>query len=72
MGTVVQFRPRRRPEPIVTAEDDDSIDLITALDVAIRDLRDIAGMCERPEAREQAHACLTMLERAYAEVALVW
>lgn len=66
MGTVVQFRPRQQRQAPIMVEDED-IDLMTALDVAIRDLRDIAGMCDRPEAREQAHACLSMLERAYAE-----
>jgi len=70
MGNVVQFRLRQRfDQPVV--DDADDIDLITALDVAIRDLRDIAGMCEKPEAREQANACLLMLERAYAGAALV-
>lgn len=71
MGTVVQFRLRERFETPVVADDAD-IDLVTALDVAIRDLRDIAGMCDRPEAREQANACLVMLERAYAEAAVTW
>lgn len=68
MGTVVQFRPRQSCE-IPVANQDEDIDLVTALDVAIRDLRDIAVMCDRPEAREQANACLVMLERAYQEAA---
>ncbi|MGV2978716.1 hypothetical protein ACERNI_00700 [Camelimonas sp. ID_303_24] len=71
MGNVVQFRMRPRFENSVIDNDED-IDLMTALDVAIRDLRDIAGMCDRPEAREQANACLSMLERAYAEAAQAW
>ncbi|GHE58865.1 hypothetical protein GCM10019059_17970 [Camelimonas fluminis] len=71
MGNVVQFRMRPRFEnPVI--DNDEDIDLMTALDVAIRDLRDIAGMCDRPEAREQANACLSMLERAYAEAAQAW
>lgn len=68
MGTVVQFRLRQQCE-IPAVNEGEDIDLVTALDVAIRDLRDIAGMCDRPEAREQANACLVMLERAYEEAA---
>jgi hypothetical protein len=39
------------------------IDLVTALDVAIRDLRDISKEC-RGDTREQAEACLRMLKVA--------
>lgn len=40
------------------------IDLLTAVDAAIRDLRDIAQGCD-VKLREQADECRRMLERAY-------
>jgi len=54
MGEVIVFN-----QPLV-----EEIDLLTAVDVAIRDLRDIAARSE--SCREQAEECLRMLERAYA------
>ena len=54
MGKVIAF-----PQPVV-----EEIDLLTAVDVAIRDLRDIAGRSEN--CREQAEECLRLLEHAYA------
>jgi len=39
------------------------IDIITAVDAAIRDLRDIARECDE-HVREQAEECRRMLERA--------
>lgn len=62
MGVVVAFRPRFEN----TADDEDSdIDLLTAIDVAIRDLQDITRRWGEPSALEQAEACREMLERAY-------
>ena len=47
------------------AEDRPDLDLVTAVDVAIRDLRDILrGWGEEP-ARNQADECRLMLEQAY-------
>jgi hypothetical protein len=43
--------------------DEGELDLITAVDVAIRDIRDIAQACHAT-ARDQAEACLLMLEKA--------
>ena len=63
MGVVVAFRPRARAEGDLEAEAE--IDLLTAVDVAIRDLRDIVRRWGEEPALEQAHACQEMLERAY-------
>ncbi len=62
MAEIIQF-PLRRAEP----DDDESldIDLLTAVDVAIRDLRDIAKALGEDTVREQAEACRRMLERAF-------
>ena len=56
MSNVIPFK-KRIPAP---ASD---IDIMTAVDAAIRDLRDIARGCGR--AREQADECRRMLEEAY-------
>jgi hypothetical protein len=62
MAEIIQF-PLRRAE----SDDDESldIDLLTAVDVAIRDLRDIAKALGEDTVREQAEACRRMLERAF-------
>ena len=54
--------PFKKPEPAPAATSD--IDLLTAVDAAIRDLRDIAQGCDG-KAREQADECRHMLERAF-------
>jgi hypothetical protein len=46
-------------------DDDMDVDLLTAVDVAIRDLRDIARALGEDAVREQAEACRRMLERAF-------
>ncbi len=46
-------------------EDDVAVDLLTAVDVAIRDLRDIAARLDG-SCRDQADQCRRLLERAYA------
>lgn len=56
MGKVIAF-----PQLVPPHEE---IDLLTAVDVAIRDIREIAVRSEG--CREQAEECLRMLERAYA------
>lgn len=59
MAQVIPFRPKAMP-----AEEEIDIDLLTAVDVAIRDLRDISSRCEQEAARRQADECCRMLERA--------
>ncbi|GGC57328.1 hypothetical protein [Chelatococcus reniformis] len=62
MGNVVQFRLR----PSLDHDDEiPEVDLVTAVDVAIRDLRDIARQSLASATREQANSCRLMLERAY-------
>jgi hypothetical protein len=62
MAEIIQFPVRPRPEPDPEAID---IDLITAVDVAIRDLRDIARALGEDGVRRQADECRRMLERAF-------
>jgi hypothetical protein len=65
MAEIIQFPLRPRYE----ADDDTiDIDLLTAVDVAIRDLRDIARALGEETVREQAEACREMLERAFNAV----
>ena len=56
MGEVIIF-----PRP----DDDPDIDLVFAVELAIRDLRDIAQRCEDEASITRAIACCRMLERAY-------
>jgi hypothetical protein len=60
MGEIIKFRSRAD-----LAEEAGDIDLLTAVDVAIRDLRDIAARCGEETARLQAEECRQMLERAF-------
>lgn len=60
MAKIIQFPPRAGFE-----DEAPDIDLLTAIDAAIRDLRDIAAMCGEETARQQAEECRRMLERAY-------
>ena len=60
MAEIIQFRSRAD-----IAEDNGEIDLMTAVDVAIRDLRDIAERWGDESVRIQADECRRMLERAY-------
>jgi hypothetical protein len=52
--------------PFPAKDETTTIDLVTILDVAIRDLRDIVKHC-RGETRDQAEACLRMLKAAHRE-----
>ena len=64
MSNVIPFRKKKPAvEPVAPAE----IDLLTAVDAAIRDLRDIADRCD-DTGRRQADECRLMLERAFAGV----
>ncbi|KFC70965.1 hypothetical protein FG93_02722 [Bosea sp. LC85] len=62
MGQILQFRlpvqPLTIPEPL-------DIDLLTAVDVALRDLAEVTQYITLPSAREQAEACRLMLQDAY-------
>ncbi len=58
MANIIQFPVRTRDE-----DSDPDVDLMTAVDVAIRDLRDIAERLDHP-GREQAESCRRMLERS--------
>ncbi len=59
MAEIVQFRSRAD-----LAEEAPEIDLVTAVDTAIRDLRDIIARWGDEAARLQADECRQMLERA--------
>jgi hypothetical protein len=59
MAKIIQF-----PSRPAFADEAPDIDLLTAVDAAIRDLRDIAERCGE-EARQQAEECRLMLERAF-------
>jgi hypothetical protein len=60
LADVIQFRPKApKPEPSI------EIDLLTAVDVAIRDLREISLRWGEEAARRQAEECRIMLEEAF-------
>jgi hypothetical protein len=58
MGDVVSFPARNDPDGYW------EIDLLTAVDAAIRDLREISERCDAAT-RRQAEECREMLERAF-------
>lgn len=60
MGQILQFR--LRPQPVVNS---DALDLLSAVDFALRDLADITQHIVLDSAREQAQACREMLQEAY-------
>ncbi|MCB1500194.1 MAG: hypothetical protein KDK07_10490 [Bauldia sp.] len=60
MADIIPFR--RRVEPVF---EEDDIDLLTAVDAAIRDLREISARWGEEASRLQAADCLQMLERAF-------
>lgn len=62
MGKVIAF-----PERSVagSGEEDMEIDLMTAVDAAIRDLREIVSRWGEESSRLQAEECRRMLERAF-------
>jgi hypothetical protein len=62
LADVIPFRPKaskQEPEPAP------EIDLLTAVDVAIRDLREISQRWGEESARRQAEECRAMLEGAF-------
>jgi len=62
MGQVLQFRQLK---PAVVESEDDALDLLSAIDFALRDLKDIAPHILHEPAREQARLCQEMLQDAY-------
>ncbi|HVY21437.1 MAG TPA: hypothetical protein VHA70_15350 [Bauldia sp.] len=60
MADIVQFRSRDE------LAEELEIDLVTAVDAAIRDLREILARWGDETARTQANECRLMLERALA------
>ncbi len=60
MSNVIPFPVREAP-----VGEDEEIDLLSAVDIAIRDLREIVAIASSP-AQTRALECLTMLEGAYA------
>jgi hypothetical protein len=60
VSNVIQF-----PMRSVVQSDDGEIDLLSAVDLAIRDLREIAETASA-SAQIRARECLSMLEGAYA------
>jgi hypothetical protein len=63
VAEIIPFREKRRPDDIEA-----EIDLLTAVDVAIRDLRDITSRWGDEAALRQAEECRLMLERAFNAV----
>lgn len=53
------------PFPVAAEPAEPEIDLLTAVDAAIRDLRDIARSWDEDCAKQQAEDCRRMLERAF-------
>lgn len=71
MCQVLEFRPparKREPGTEQMAEqmaEHLDIDLLSAVDFALRDIADITRHIVAPEAREQAEACRRMLQDAF-------
>ena len=64
MADIVQFRSRAVLAEEEQQADTPEIDLVTAVDAAIRDLRDIVAAWGAEASRQQAEECRRMLERA--------
>ena len=62
MGQVLQFRQLK---PQVAASDSDALDLMSAIDFALRDLADITPHILHEPSREQARQCRQMLQEAF-------
>ena len=60
MAEIIQFRSKAD-----IAEEAGEVDLITAVDLAIRDLREISTRWGEETARVRADECRQMLERAF-------
>jgi len=66
MADIVQFRPRASIASRDEVSEDLEIDLVTAVDAAIRDLRDIVAAWGADSSLKQAEECRRMLEQALA------
>jgi hypothetical protein len=66
MAEIVQFRPRASFESRHQESENLEIDLVTAVDAAIRDLRDIVAAWGADSSLKQAEECRKMLEEALA------
>lgn len=62
MGQVLQFRQLK---PQLAASDGDALDLMSAIDFALRDLADITPHILHEPSREQARQCRQMLQDAF-------
>ena len=62
MAEVIPF-----PRKPAKEEEEFALDLLTAVDAAIRDLKDISRRWGDDSARRQAEECRLMLERAFDE-----
>lgn len=60
MAQIIPF-----PAQASVIDEEPDVDLLTAVDAAIRDLRDIASRWGEEAARMQAEDCRRMLEKAY-------
>jgi hypothetical protein len=66
MADIVQFRPRASYGSRQQESEPLEIDLVTAVDAAIRDLRDIVAAWGADASLKQAEECRKMLEEALA------
>ncbi|MBR3190172.1 hypothetical protein [Bosea sp. (in: a-proteobacteria)] len=62
MGQVLQFRQLK---PQLAASDGDALDLMSAIDFALRDLADITPHILHEPSRERARQCRQMLQDAF-------
>jgi len=62
VAEIIPFRRKSRE----SEEEETAVDLLTAVEVAIRDLRDIAEQWGEESSRVLAEECRRMLERAFA------
>lgn len=60
VAEIIPFRPKPK-----ATEDDNELDLLSAVDIAIRDLRDLSRRLRGKASRQQAEDCRQMLERAF-------
>ena len=63
MAEIIPFRKRSVRGRV--EEEDSPVDLLTAVDAAIRDLRDISERWGEESSRRLAEECRRMLERAF-------
>ena len=65
-SNVLQFRLKT----VSARDDDEAIDLLTAVDVVIRELRDISNG-KAADCPSRINECLTLLEKAYRGTAVL-